>query len=38
VHISGTQNYLALTPEILRQASQRFERKDFSNPVLSTVI
>jgi site-specific recombinase XerD len=26
VHISGTQNYLALTPEILRQASQRFER------------
>jgi integrase len=26
VHISGTQNYLALTPEILQQASQRFER------------
>ena len=25
VHISGTQNYLALTPEILQQASRRFE-------------
>jgi integrase/recombinase XerD len=26
VHISGTQKYLALTPQILQQASQRFER------------
>ena len=26
VHISGTQKYLALTPQILQQASQRFKR------------
>jgi site-specific recombinase XerD len=26
VHISGTQRYLTLTPELLRQASLRFER------------
>jgi site-specific recombinase XerD len=26
IHISGTQRYLTLTPDILRQASRRFER------------
>ena len=26
VHIAGTQHYLAMTPELLRQASLRFER------------
>jgi hypothetical protein len=26
VHISGTQRYLTMTPELLRQASLRFER------------
>ena len=26
VHIVGTQRYLTLTPELLRQASLRFER------------
>ena len=25
VHITGTQHYLAMTPELLRQASLRFE-------------
>jgi hypothetical protein len=25
VHIAGTQRYLTLTPELLRQASLRFE-------------
>ena len=25
VHISGTQRYLTLTPELLREASLRFE-------------
>jgi integrase/recombinase XerD len=32
VHISGTQRYLALTPEILQQASQRFERYALGYP------
>jgi integrase/recombinase XerD len=32
VHISGTQKYLALTPEILQQASQRFERYALGDP------
>ena len=26
VHIAATQRYLTLTPELLREASQRFER------------
>jgi integrase len=26
VHITGTQHYLSLTPQLLQQASQRFER------------
>jgi integrase/recombinase XerD len=26
VHITGTQHYLTMTPELLRQASLRFER------------
>jgi integrase/recombinase XerD len=26
VHISGTQRYLTLTPELLREAGLRFER------------
>lgn len=26
IHIAGTQKYLTLTPQLLRQASQRFER------------
>jgi hypothetical protein len=26
VHISGTQRYLTMTPELLRQAGLRFER------------
>jgi site-specific recombinase XerD len=29
IHISGTQRYLTLTPQILQQASQRFERYAF---------
>jgi integrase/recombinase XerD len=29
VHISGTQRYLTMTPELLRQASLRFERYAF---------
>jgi integrase/recombinase XerD len=32
VHISGTQKYLALTPQILQQASQRFERYALGDP------
>jgi len=26
VHIAGTQRYLSMTPELLREASVRFER------------
>jgi len=26
VHITGTQRYLSMTPELLQQASLRFER------------
>jgi integrase len=26
VHVAATQRYLTLTPELLREASQRFER------------
>jgi hypothetical protein len=26
IHITGTQRYLTLTPQLLQQASQRFER------------
>jgi len=26
VHIAATQRYLTMTPELLREASQRFER------------
>jgi hypothetical protein len=26
IHIAGTQRYLALTPDLLRKASARFER------------
>src|SRR5882672_2088270 len=31
IHISGTQRYLTLTPQILQQASQRFERYAFGD-------
>lgn len=29
VHITGTQRYLSMTPELLQQASLRFERLFF---------
>jgi hypothetical protein len=29
IHISGTQRYLTLTPQILQEAGQRFERYAF---------
>jgi site-specific recombinase XerD len=29
IHISGTQRYLTLTPQLLQKASQRFERYAF---------
>jgi site-specific recombinase XerD len=31
VHITGTQRYLTMTPELLRQASLRFERFAFGS-------
>jgi integrase/recombinase XerD len=33
VHIAGTQRYLSLTPELLRQASLRFERYAMDPPL-----
>ena len=32
VHISATQRYLTMTPELLREASKRFERYVWGQP------